>query len=487
MRILFFLHNISRTRHFDSVLAALAERGHCVILAAENRSRDKLFVLPKSANRVNRRLAARNLRGRIELVSCPVRRTDEWAQVAPTLRRARDYVRFMDPRYQHADKLRRRSAAHAPQGWPGFLDARPWLQKRRRALARALSLAEDVIPSDARFEDFIRSEKPDLVLVTPLVDYGSYQTDYVKSAHRLGLPVGFLPFSWDNLTNRGIIRVQPDRVLVWNEMQKAEAVDLHHVPPDRVVVTGAPRFDQFFVMTPSTTREHFCHNIGLDPAQRLLLYVCSSEFVAPLEIEFVRRWVAGVRSAADPSVRSASILVRPHPAHLKPWDGVTLSEFPNAVRWFSHETLNADQGLYDSLFHSNAVVGLNTSAMIEAGILGKPVHTILAKEFAGGQEQTLHFGYLRASHGGLLHEAGCLDEHVRQLASAIQACPEGTQERRFVERFVRPHGIDRPVTPLMVEEIERMGEIIKRPQRGTPLWHRPVRWGLLTAFNRTAL
>jgi hypothetical protein len=39
----------------------------------------------------------------------------------------------------------------------------------------------------------------------------------------------------------------------------------------------------------------------------------------------------------------------------------------------------------------------------------------------------------------------------------------------------------------MVEEIERMGEIIKRPQRGTPLWHRPVRWGLLTAFNRTAL
>jgi hypothetical protein len=468
------------------VLAALAVRGHCVILAAEHRSRDTPFTLPKSANRVNRRLAAHNLRGRIELVPCPVRRTDRWARTAPTLRRARDYVRFMDPRYQQSDKLRRRAAAHAPKGWPGYLDAHPGLRKRWRALARALSLAEDVIPSDTRFEDFIRSEKPDLVLVTPLVEYGSYQTDYVKSAHRLGLPVGFLPFSWDNLTNRGIIRVQPDRVLVWNEMQKAEAVDLHHVPPDHVIVTGAPRFDEFFVMGPATTREQFCLGAGLDPAQRLVLYVCSSEFVAPLEIEFVRRWIEAVRTAPNPAVRNASILVRPHPAHLKPWAGISLSEFPNAVRWSGHERMNADQGLYDSLFHSNAVVGLNTSAMIEAGILGKPVHTILTREFAGGQEQTIHFGYLRASRGGLLHEAASLEEHVGQLATAIQVCPDGAQERRFVERFVRPQGLDKPVTPLMVEEIERMGEIAKRPRRHTALWHYPLRWGLLTALDRSS-
>ena len=30
--------------------------------------------------------------------------------------------------------------------------------------------------------------------------------------------------SWDNLTNKGLIRVQPDQVFVWNEAQKAEAV-----------------------------------------------------------------------------------------------------------------------------------------------------------------------------------------------------------------------------------------------------------------------
>ena len=46
----------------------------------------------------------------------------------------------------------------------------------------------------------------------------------------------------------------------------------------------------------------------------------------------------------------------------------------------------ADPALYDSLYHAAAVVGLNTSAMIEAGILGKSVFTIQTQEFAGGQE-----------------------------------------------------------------------------------------------------
>jgi hypothetical protein len=99
------------------------------------------------------------------------------------------------------------------------------------------------------------------------------------------------------------------------------------------------------------------------------------------------------------------------------------------------------RGLYDSLFHSNAVVGLNTSAMIEAGILGKPVHTVVTEEFAGGQEETIHFGYLRASSGGLSHEARGLDEHVTQLTAALRDEASATaQTRRFIERFVRPRG-----------------------------------------------
>lgn len=487
MRILFFVHRVKKTRHFDGVFAGLAERGHTVILAAAQKARSKPILLPKSAIEVNR-LAARDARGRagrIELAACPVRRGDRWAAAAPRFRGARDYARFLDPRFRQSPKLRSRAAVNAPAGWPEYVEQRGWIRRHPVLLARTLALAEDAIPSDGVFEEFLRREKVDLVLVTPLVNYGSYQTDYVKSAHRLGLPVGFLPFSWDNLTNRGLIRVQPDRVLVWNDIQKQEAIDLHGTPADRIIVTGAPRFDEFFAMHPASSREEFCRLHGLSPAAPMLLYVCSSAFVAPREVDFVRGWIAAVRGAADPLVRASSIVVRPHPAHLEQWAGVNLCELPNVTRWSEHQTMNADQGLYDSLFHANAVVGLNTSAMIEAGILGKPVHTIVTEEFSAGQEEAIHFGYLRVANGGLLHEAASVDEHVAQLGAAVRRQrSEDGQERRFVERFIRPRGLSVPVTPIVVDEIERMAAIVKRRPQGTPLWHYPLRWALRRAVGR---
>ena len=486
MRILFFLHNVSKTRHFDGVLASLAERGHSIVLAAA-RQRNRPLWLPKNLALVNRSLAERGRPARIEITACPVHRVDEWETLAPMVRQARDYMRFFDPRYAQAEKLEHRSAVEMPKGWLAYVKRHGWVRRHWKLVMRALAAVETMIPSDPLVDLYIRYEKPDLVMVTPLVDYGSYQTDIVKSAHRVGIPVVFAPFSWDNLTNRGLIRVEPDRVLVWNEIQKREAVELHGMPADRVVVVGAPRFDEFFAMRPSTTREEFCRQQGLDPAQRLLLYLCSSEFVAPKETGFVQRWIEQVRASGDGTLRAASILVRPHPAHLKQWRGVELRG-ANVAKWAEKETMNADQGLYDSLYHCDAVVGLNTSAMIEAGILGKPVHTIVAGEFAGGQEQTLHFQYLRASNGGLVHDAHGLDEHVAQLAATLRGDEAGREQaRRFVEGFVRPRGIASAVAPLMVEEIERSARIEKRPRR-QPLWSHAAGWAVRWALrSRRAL
>lgn len=480
MRILFFLHNVSKSRHFDGVLEILAHRGHSIVLAAA-RQRNRPLSLPKRLALANRELIERGQPGRIEVTSCPTHRVDEWETLAPALRQARDYLRFLDPRYAQAGKLEERSADNAPKGWPEYVQRHPWVSRHRGLVASGLALAEDAMPSDPLFDLFITYERPDLVLVTPLVDYGSYQTDYVKSAHRVGVPVVFMPFSWDNLTNRGLIRVEPDRVLVWNDIQMREAVDLHGVSPGRVVIAGAPRFDDFFAMRPATSREEFCRHTGLDPARPLALYICSSEFVAPREVEFVQRWVAAVRQSPDPALRACGLLVRPHPAHLKQWKNVQFAGAPNVAIWAEKETMNADQGLYDSLHHAAGVVGLNTSAMLEAGILGKPVLTLVTDEFAGGQQETLHFHYLRASHGGLLTEAQGFDEHLRQLAAVLRGGDGGEQVRRFIERFVRPRGLTLPVAPIMVEEIERAAAIRKSPARLAP-WLLPARWAAKAAM-----
>jgi hypothetical protein len=115
--------------------------------------------------------------------------------------------------------------------------------------------------------------------------------------------------------------------------------------------------------------------------------------------------------------------------------------------------LNADQSLYDALHHSAAVVGLNTSAQIEAGILGKPVFTLLAQGFEHGQQGTLHFHYLLKEHGGFVEMARDLDEHLNHLAGALRGEVDVDGIRRAVEQFIRPHGWQQPATPILATAI----------------------------------
>jgi hypothetical protein len=468
VKILFLVHNLGKTRHFEGVLQELTARGHSVVVTAAHKRNKPLKLGGAFAANPH-----------IDVVTNPVRRVDEWEPFVRPLRQARDYVRFLHPDYAHAEKLGERAKTYSPPGWAERMER---LRGRRALVKRALEFAESLVPSERYYELFITSHAPDVVLITPLIDFGSYQTDYVKSAHALGIPIAFLPFSWDNLTNRGLIRVPPDRVLVWNDRQKQEAITYHDVPPDRIVITGAPRFDDFFAMQPSTTRGEFCARAGLDAARPFLLYLCSSHFVAPHEVGFVREWARAIRR--NPALSECGILVRPHPANAEPWNEARPDDIPGAAIWQEPPKVQADPGLFDSLFHAAAVVGLNTSAMIEAGILGKPVHTIQSREFAGGQEQTLHFHYLLARNGGLVEVASDFEEHARQLADAV-ASPATGRERslRFVQSFVRPHGLDKPVAPIMADEIERVAALRKRPRR-PPVWHAPARSLLKAALKR---
>ena len=82
---------------------------------------------------------------------------------------------------------------------------------------------------------------------------------------------------------------------------------------------------------------------------------------------------------------------------------------------------DAKADYFDSLHHSAAVVGLNTSAFLEGAIAGKPVFTTLLPEHYENQEGTIHFHYLLNVGGGLLHTAKTLDEQCRQL----NACASG--------------------------------------------------------------
>jgi hypothetical protein len=462
------------TRNYESTLALLAERGHRVHLAFDG------------PPQVGKPSAVDGLCERFHAISYgpAPERDDVWSPLAGATRATRNYLRYLHPRYRKATRLRERALVWPLSPLLEALARSPFGGRRGLALLDGLlRRVERVVPSSRQVERFIRQHRPDVVLVTPVVDFNTPQLDQVKAARALGVPTGVCVASWDNLTNKGLIQVAPDLVTVWNEAQKREAVALHGIPSEKVVVTGAQLFDEWFAREPGTTREQFCSSLGLPVGRPLILYTCSSQWIAPHEVPFVERWLRVLRGATPP-LGNAGVLIRPHPQNAAQWQGVDFTAYGDVAIWPRDPSARVDSRskaeFFDSLHHSAAVVGINTSALIEAGILGRPVFTVLEPEYRASQEGTLHFQYLVEASGGLLQVAHDLGEHVGQLRAALVEGGHDERARAFVSSFVRPYGIDRPATPILADAIQRLQSVSTRPDRA-PAWTlavRPVLFGL---------
>ncbi len=450
MRVLFSLLSRGFLKNFESAIEELARRGHEVDVLVHHGS-GLVGVDDLSA-----RLEAQWPNVRIADAP-PV--DDPWPAVSIALRACHDNLYFADERFGQAYWAR--AWARTPRKFRPVAKLLPLRTRFGRRAGRAALLGlEERMPLSPAVVAELRRRAPDVALFSPLIGLGTVQPHWLRAARSLGIPSAACVASWDHLTSKTLIRPLPDIVTVWNATQADEAATLHDVPRERIEITGAQLFDHWFDWTPRP-REEFCAAAGLDPVKPVLLYTCFSPFKnAPPEVGFVRRWIEAVRSHPDERVRGAALLIRPHPKRLRQWDGVDLSEYgdvaiwPRDGRFMSDAESKAD--FFDSLFHSEAVVGLNTSAMIEAAIVGRPVFAILAPEYRSSQLETLHFRYLLEVGGGAVRPADGLDEHLDQLAEARRGERDGSAAVQFVREFVRPHGLDVPGTGRLADAVERL-------------------------------
>ena len=473
LRFLFVMHYPGYLRYFDSVVRMLAARGHHVDIAFDSTEKQS-----EGAEALDGIASGVEVLGRM-----PVR-VKVWAVVARAIRGTIDYVRYLHPSFADAFYLRDRMRTALPPVF-GFLGRRTTAgAETTRRLIAFFSGLERAIPSSRVLEQLIRSRHPDAVLVTPLVTDRSPQVDVIKSAHALGVPAALCVASWDHLTTKGLIRLQPDLVSVWNQEQKAEAIEYHQTPAERIVVTGAQPFDRWFERVP-TDRTAFCRKIGLAADTPYVLFVGSTASIsAPeAELDFVRRWIAALRR--EPALADVGILIRPHPYNAAHWRAVDFGDLPNVAIYpdRANPVNESDrQDYFDSLYHSETVVGVNTTAMIEAAIVGRTVHSVLAEEFKDTQGGTLHFRYLLSENGGFLRIATSLSEHAAQVVETLRAPDIGRAAcERFVARFIRPHGLGAPTTPVLVEALERLAASGRRQPARMPLWAYPVRIVLYAA------
>jgi hypothetical protein len=475
MKVLFIARHFTYFRNFESVIAALADRGHRLHLAAD---REEALGGRDLVDRLAERYP-----GQVTVGFTPILQWGRYRRLSAALRIGLDYLRYSDPRYEATPKIRKRAYERTP-----LLVLALAKLPGRGLLTRVLGLLERAVPRQAGVDEFIIEHAADVLLITPLIELGSPQLDYMRAARALGIRSALCVWSWDHLSSKALIRVVPDKVVVWNATQRDEAQRFHGVPADRVIVTGAQCFDQWFDRPPSRDREAFCRRVGFTSAQPFLLYVCSALFRgSPSEAAFVLRWVASIRQSSELRLRDMPILVRPHPQRAAEWTADVLAELSrlkDVVLWGSNP-IDAESraDYFDSMFHAAAVVGLNTSAMVESAIVDRPVFTILLPEFRESQEGTFHFHYLLDAANGFLNISRSLEEHTEQVAGVVTGATLRSN-RRFVEHFVRPKGTAHAATPVFADAVEQIARDTPPRPRASEAWLlllRPVIYALVLA------
>ena len=462
MKILFSALHFAYFRNFESAIRALADRGHHVHLSA-----DEPETLGGQA--LVERLASAYTgatSGRITWDFAPSPQESPWYDAASRLRVGLDYVRFLDRRYRDMPKLRTRAAERAPR----VVRALARIPGAAPAVGSALQRIERLMPRSVAGEQYLKRHAPDVLLLASLTYSRSQQLDHLKNARVRGTPVAACIMSWDHLSSKALLHIAPDLVVVWNDVQRREAVDMHGVPAERIAATGAQCYDHWFGRTPARSREQFCQAMGLRSDRPFVLYVHSalSPTPHPPEPQFVRTWIDRLRASDDARLRELGVLVRPHPERMKEWDGVPLTGLENvAFHGGNPISDHAKNDYFDALYYSSAVVGLVTSAFLEAAIVGRPILAMTPPEYRVHQEEMIHFQYLTRVEGGILHTASEFDEHHGQLLEALALGGQRDERnRRFIATFIRPAGLDAPATPRFVDVVE--GLVQRGPARPDP-------------------
>jgi hypothetical protein len=398
-------------------LRALAARGHDIHLLAERK--DSVG----GTKTIDNLLRAQP--DRITFSYAPSRKDDFWQPLAVQVRLCLDYWRYLDSRYDDSPSLRARAARQAP-GFASRVPRIPVIGSRPamwiwNSLFRVI---ERAMPHGDTAARVLTDHRPDVLLMTPLLYFGSQQVEYVRAAKAAGIPCVLGVGSWDHLTTKGRIHERPDRVVVWNEFQRARPRNSmasvrtrSPSPVRRPTTTGSNSVRPRRARISASGSE--CRRIGRScsisarrRSSRRTKWDSSGAGSRPCARRRIRG-CGGRRFSSVPILRTPRSGSDFDPSASKPsasgrargptrWTAthvrITTTRCSTAWPWWA----------------------INTSALIESGIVGRPVFTVLASEFAGQQEGTLHFKHLKNANGGLLHVAATLEEHLAQLAKAVR-------------------------------------------------------------------
>ena len=313
----------------------------------------------------------------------------------------------------------------------------------KHALARAL--APSLVRKETRYDLIDRRvshpeaerafdrHKPSL-LVTSSPGLIFSEVPLLRTAARRGVRSMAIDPSWDNFTNKLMPVRRVNRLVVWNELMKQQAIDLHGYGAGEIRLAGVPQWDRYFSEGVSESRAAFLARIGADPNRRLITLTTT-----PQELYSHHDHVLRVMAAAlgDGRWPNAQVLVRLHPRD----DMAKYAEFERVPHVIVEKpfrptvragdglavdvTADSQRHLAATLEHSDVIVNVASTIAIEAAIFDTPVVNIAfdgerESEFARSARRYYQFThYVNITRHDAARVAWSPDELVRYVAEYL--------------------------------------------------------------------
>lgn len=256
-----------------------------------------------------------------------------------------------------------------------------------RLWREALRALYAVMPDDY-VADLFEKYPPDL-LFSPYM-FSPVDFRLLRQAKRRGVKTIATAKSWDVLTTKAFTRVRADRLVVFNEFNRQEAIELGDYDPKRLVVTGFQQFDVYAHPEIFMPRDEFIRSIGGDPAKRMVLIAVPGDWKTPHTKEIMRELD---RRIEEGHFGPLQILARFHPKYPDSSESLKLKHFiydrPGTLL-SQKKVTSPDMGgiatsfqwtftdkdlvhLANSLKHSDAVINTESTLTLDAAANDRPV------------------------------------------------------------------------------------------------------------------
>lgn len=237
--------------------------------------------------------------------------------------------------------------------------------------------------------DIFKKYNPD-VLFSPSM-FSAEDFRLVRYAKKHGVKTITTVKSWDVLTTKAFTRVKADKLIVFNEYNKEEAIDIGDYNANKIIICGFPQFDAYIDQSIYVSREEFFKEIGADINKKLILFAVPGDWKNP----YTHEVMIGLNNAIEQGKfdEPVQVLARFHPKYPATGEGLkNLNHFimdrPGkyfgvntersidtsasvALQWtFTNKDLIH---LANSIKHSDVTVNTESTMTLDAAALDKPV------------------------------------------------------------------------------------------------------------------